>query len=576
MWSGHRAFVLAAILGLGGGCVSSPGYGPWFSQAMLEELRTQQEYADFIAARYAGMAGDPSAASGFYRRAFGNAPSDPGLLERATFATLVSGDAGEATRFVQAADASVSQQSPSAQLVLIVDDIGAGRTKSAMQRLKNANLGAINTDLAGFLNAWLLATENTDKGIAALSQLPPRRLLAGEQAAIKGLMLLSAGRDGEAIAAFNQAQRLPLASPDLVASLNARLLASRSDFPAARKSVELQIEAHGESSLTDWVMAQINSGQLVQRPKLSTRQGAAIVIYLASAGGIARSSPELAALRYSLALRLDPELAPARIAFAEAFNQQDRPEDAIEVLRNIQANSPWRAEALVKQAWLLDAIGSPGEALVAVDQALVSSLRRDVLITAADLNRINGNHERARKLYDEVVKADMDAGTPDWGVLYARATTLNAAGDWKGAEADLVAALALEPNQAELQNFLGYGWVNRGERVDEGMALIRKAAAARPDQGYIIDSLGWANFRLGKYAEAVTELERAAELAPSDPEIVDHLGDAYWRAGREAEARYEWTEALSLKPDPVREQSLRGKLEKGLPALPAASLASRP
>ena len=66
------------------------------------------------------------------------------------------------------------------------------------------------------------------------------------------------------------------------------------------------------------------------------------------------------------------------------------------------------------------------------------------------------------------------------------------------------------------------------------------------------------------------------ELSPADAEIFDHLGDAYWRAGREAEARFQWTAALRLKPGPEREQSLRGKLEKGLPALPAASLASRP
>lgn len=577
MWSGIRASLLAVtVVGLAGGCVTSPGYGPWFSAAMLDELRTQQEYADFIAARYAGMSGDPSAAAAYYRRALGNAPKDAVLLERATFATLISGDAGEATRLVAAADASVVQQSPTAQLVLIVDEIGAGKTKSALQRLKSADLGAINADLAGLLTAWLTAAENTDRGVAALAQLPPRRLMAGEQAAIQGLMFLTDNRDDKAIDSFNQAQRLPLASPDLIAALNARLMASRSDFAGARKAIALEIEENGPGSLTDSVLAQLETGQPVPRPKLSTRQGAAMVVYFASAGGIARSSPELAALRYSLALRLDPELAPARLAFAEAFNQQDRAGDAVEVLREIGATSPWRAEALIQQAWLLNGLDRPGEALVAADQALVSSRRRDIAIAVADLNRINGNHERARKLYDEIIAADLAANAPDWRVLFARANALSAGGNWPAAEADAMAALAMEPDRPEIQNFIGFGWVERGEKVEQGLALVRKAAAARPDQGYIVDSLGWAYFRLGKYDEAVTQLERASELSPADAEIFDHLGDAYWRAGREVEARYQWTAALRLDPDPAREQSLHNKLEKGLPAIPAASLASRP
>lgn len=230
----------------------------------------------------------------------------------------------------------------------------------------------------------------------------------------------------------------------------------------------------------------------------------------------------------------------------------------------------------MREAWLLDGLDRPGEALVAADQALASSHRRDVMIGAADLNRINGNHDRARKIYDEVVVADEAAGQTDWRVLFARANARNEGGDWKGAEADVLAAMALEPDRPELQNFLGYGWVNRGERVQEGLSLIRKAAASRPDQGYIIDSLGWAYFRLGQYAQAVEQLERAAELSPNNYDIIEHLGDAYWRAGREAEARYQWSAALQLGPNPEHEQTLQAKLEKGLPAMPAASLASRP
>src|SRR5262249_46966338 len=135
-------------------------------------------------------------------------------------------------------------------------------------------------------------------------------------------------------------------------------------------------------------------------------------------------------------------------------------------------------------------------------------------------------------------------------------------------------AMAIDPDRPEIQNFLGYAWVNRGIHTQEGLALIRKAVAARPDQGYMVDSLGWAHFTLGQYEDAVENLEKAAELSPSDPEIVDHLGDAYWRAGRSTDAGYEWRRALQLKPDAERETALRAKIDRGLPPLSAASLAA--
>ena len=92
-------------------------------------------------------------------------------------------------------------------------------------------------------------------------------------------------------------------------------------------------------------------------------------------------------------------------------------------------------------------------------------------------------------------------------------------------------------------NYLGYSWVDMGMNLDEAMGMIRKAVELRPNDGFIVDSLGWAHYRLGEYDEAVTELERAIGLKPDDPVINDHLGDAYWKAGRELEAQFQWRHA---------------------------------
>ena len=89
-------------------------------------------------------------------------------------------------------------------------------------------------------------------------------------------------------------------------------------------------------------------------------------------------------------------------------------------------------------------------------------------------------------------------------------------------------------------NYLGYSWVDMNMNLDEALDMIRKAVDLRPSDGYIVDSLGWAYYRLGRFDEAVRELERAVSLKPDDPVLNDHLGDAYWRAGRKLEATFQW------------------------------------
>jgi tetratricopeptide (TPR) repeat protein len=543
---------------------------------MLEELRTQQEYSDFIAARYAGMIGDAASAAAYYRRASEFSPDDSGLLERAALSTLASGDVKEAIRISRASATRVADEAPSAELALIVDDIATGRIKSAEARLKKPVLGALNLDLAAFLSAWLTAVDNADAGVVEVDTLPGRRMIAGEQAALKAVILMHAGRDDEAMVSFQHALRLPLASRDHVAVLAASLAASRDRIADARDVIEL-VSADGETGAgATRLLADIDAGKKIARPRMDARKGAALAIYVISGTNLVRSSPDLSALRHALALHLDPDLAVARLALAEAYARQVRPDDAIAALRSVPDGSAWAGDARMEEAALLNAQEHVPEALAAADQALMLGKRRELMLRAGDLNRIVSRMDVARKLYDQVISDDAARGLTDWRVLFARATVRSETGDWSGAEADLNAALAIEPDRPELLNYLGYGWINRGERMTEGLALIRRAADARPDQGYIIDSLGWAYFKLGQYDVAVQHLERAAELAPTQSEIIEHLGDAYWRAGRTTEAKFEWTAALRLKPDPLSEAELRTKLDKGLPTSPGASLASRP
>ncbi|MDD9876982.1 MAG: tetratricopeptide repeat protein, partial [Magnetovibrio sp.] len=177
-------------------------------------------------------------------------------------------------------------------------------------------------------------------------------------------------------------------------------------------------------------------------------------------------------------------------------------------------------------------------------------------------------HERWPEAIDAYAAAIERVGTlskRNWRLLYSRGIALERAKRWPEAEKDFLKALEFEPDQPYVLNYLGYSWVDRGVHLERALEMIHNAVRRRPNDGYIIDSLGWVYYRLGNYPKAVLELERAVQIRPEDPVINDHLGDAYWRVGRELEARFQWQRSLSLDPDEKVEAEVLKKLKSGLP-----------
>jgi tetratricopeptide (TPR) repeat protein len=213
------------------------------------------------------------------------------------------------------------------------------------------------------------------------------------------------------------------------------------------------------------------------------------------------------------------------------------------------------------------AAGTPAQARTA------SSAGTDALDPSEKLQALDalGNILRSRKQYADAVdiynRAIAMIPKPDrrhWVYFYARGTSYERLKNWPPAEADLKKALELYPDQPLVLNYLGYSWIDQGINLDDGMRLIERAVAVKPDDGYIVDSLGWAHFKRGNYAEAVRYLERAVELRPDDPVLNDHLGDALWKVGREREARFQWDQSLTLKPEPEDALKTRRKIDEGL------------
>ncbi|MES2145576.1 MAG: tetratricopeptide repeat protein [Pseudomonadota bacterium] len=156
-----------------------------------------------------------------------------------------------------------------------------------------------------------------------------------------------------------------------------------------------------------------------------------------------------------------------------------------------------------------------------------------------------------------------------WALFYSRGVCYERQSLWVPAETDLRKALELNPDQPQVLNYLGYSFVDRGVNLDEALGMIERAVKAEPESGYIVDSLAWALFRMGRYKEALAPMERASLLEPVDPVVTDHLGDVYWAVGRVREAEFQWRRALSLDPTEKDAARIRQKLELGLDAVMA-------
>lgn len=292
----------------------------------------------------------------------------------------------------------------------------------------------------------------------------------------------------------------------------------------------------------------------------------------------------LALIHARLAAWIAPDFGEAHLVAAQllqSLGQFDLAEPEYEALRSLGAVRPVaelaRMDALARADRLEDA-QKAAQALTAAHPDLASGW-----IALGDILRQAENYADAIPAYDKALTLiPADSAEARWFPLYARGIAEERSGDFAAAEADMRAALKIQPEQAAVLNYLGYSFVDRGENLTEAMEMVEKAAALRPEDGYIQDSLAWGYYRLGRYAEAVAPMERAAESMGADPLINDHLGDIYWMVGRQREAEVQWRRALSLANDPATDLTdldldrLRAKLDRGLDAVLADEKAGKP
>ncbi|MBN9272344.1 MAG: tetratricopeptide repeat protein, partial [Mesorhizobium sp.] len=269
-------------------------------------------------------------------------------------------------------------------------------------------------------------------------------------------------------------------------------------------------------------------------------------------------------LEYALALK--PGSDAALIQLASVAEQLKDGKRAIELYKQIPADSPLKEIADLQLGLNLADLDRNDEAIAHL-KVLVDAHPDDMrgYLALGGVYSAKQDFRSAANLYDQAAERLKAPTKANWNIFYQRGIAYERLKEWPKAEPNFRKALELYPDQPQVLNYLGYSWVDQGTNLKEALQMIQKAVDLRPSDGYIVDSLGWAYYKLGRYDDAVREMERAVSLKPEDPVLNDHLGDVYWRVGRKLEATYQWRTARDLKPDTEVLATIEQKLREGLP-----------
>ena len=519
----------------------------------------------YLAARHAGQERDAAAAAAYYRAALRHDPKNGELLDRAFLALLVDGEIDEAVKHAERI-VETDKNDRVAELVLGVAALKHKQYATARRNLALSIRGPITDLAATLLSAWSMYGAGDAKGaVAAIDRLAGPDWYSIFKDLHAGMIYDLAANSKEAGKRLERAYKLDPTALRVVEAYGS--WTSRNHTPKEALDIFQTFDkALPRYPLVIEAMDQLKAGEKLPPLASNAQAGAAEALYGLGASLGRRGGEDLGLVYLQLALYLAPNHQLALLSLADLYESVKKPELAIKVYKRVPTSSPLYRNAAIQMAANLDSLNRADEAEKHLN-ALIKEHPDDLEAIMA-LGNVLRSHKKFTECVDAYSRGVATLTQPDksnWMLFYFRGICYERSHQWPKAEADLKKALELFPDQPHVLNYLGYSWIDQGVNLDEGMEMINKAVQQRPDDGYIVDSLGWAYYRLGNYEESVKKLERAIELKPEDPTINDHLGDAYWRVGRVLEAKFQWAHARDLKPEPEDLPKIEAKLKDGLP-----------
>lgn len=507
----------------------------------------------YLAGRDAQARHDLPLASLYLLRALNADPENVELLQRTTLALALEGRLDEAEAVAQRLG-SFDEEATVPAMLLAERRAKQGDWAGVEAAVEHLPPRGLNNYLTPLVKAWAKAGQgDTDGALEMLAALDPKAGFGVLRDFNTALIDDLAGRNEAAEAAYRATLAAPAGHTLRTAELVGDFL-SRTGRAEEAKALAASLHRDHPD------LPQVTVGG--PRPVANAADGLAEAFFGAAGTMRQGNAPDLALLFSRFALDLKPDFQLARLMAGDELAAMGQFRAGNEAYRRLPESSPLYAAAQLRIARNDEQLGDVDQAVRQLDGLIDHKIgQTEALLALGDLYRRAHRWTDAVKAYDRALPL-LQGTASEWPVLYARGVALERANQWPRAEADLLHALELQPNEPQVLNYLGYSWVEQGTNLAQATQMIEKAVLLRPSDGYIVDSLGWAFYRSGEYGRAVEMLQRAVTLEPGDATINDHLGDALWSAGRQEEARFQWQHALLSDPDPELRAQLDAKLKQ--------------
>ncbi|MBO6725932.1 MAG: tetratricopeptide repeat protein [Rhizobiaceae bacterium] len=542
------------------------------AQSDAGQIRVNSLAGAFLAARVAENQSDFSNAISFYTRALAFDPRNESLKQNLMVALISSGEFDRA--LIYAGDLKeVAEVERFSRVALAVDAIRKTEFEDAKFLLKLTLESDLDRLITSLMSAW--ADYGAGEAAAAVEKAATLEGPAWFEVFSAYHTALIAESSGDYDAAKKAYERIvtnpgtATAAPETflrAIESYAGFLASGGETSAALEMIDEVERVHfGRLDMTE-LRKRLEAGETLSPLVGNAVHGASEVLLNVGTALNRGGGEDFVRLYLRMALALRPENVPALMQLAALAEQTDKAEEAVAFYEQVPDTAPQKELAELQLGLNLADLKRYDEAIAHLEAVAESSPddRRSYLALGS-VHSSRMDYRAAANVYDRAVEAIGEPDRADWNIFYQRGIAYERLKEWEKAEPNFFKALELFPDQPQVLNYLGYSWVDMNRNLEEGLELIRKAVELRPSDGYIVDSLGWAYYRLGRYDEAAKELERAVSLMPDDPILNDHLGDAYWRVGRRLEARFQWSHARDLDPEPDLLAEVLKKLTKGLP-----------
>ena len=564
-----RKFLLSAgALAVLSACASTGSVPP--SKVSDPELVSADAklFSDYLVGSYANYIADAESRSEYFGRAYSEDRSDMALARRALSAAWMDGDIDKSLNLAKSVTRTHPDEAMSKSL-LGLKAFASGNYIETKKILKNDSGDVTLQILMDLMLAWSeKETGDSEAGEDRLSDLSNWAYVKVLGQLQRVNMEGTGGDLDNSLAVFDLADAAGVATTEVALS-RARLLSASGDDGAALEALNKFDAANGgfESGPVKVYLDKLKANRPLSL-RYTPQQEVSWALTEASFGFFARNRAyDVAEVYLRSAIYMDPENDKAKLWLASLI-EDDRQDEALELFRTVESDSPYAVSARLSEANIFFDRDEDDKAMAILEKA---NRDYDNFTTRESLGRarlIRENYTDALPIYDALVKSMSEDEIKDnTQPLYFRAICYEREKRWDEAVADFKKVLEINPEDADALNYLGYTWVDRNENLTEAFGMIEKAVELEPESGAIVDSLGWAHYKLGRYTEARKNLEKAVELTPNSATIIDHLGDVYWKLGRFREAGYQWERALDFDPTDKERKDIEKKLKGGLSAV---------